>query len=407
MKHNSLLSLAALAAAGGMTSCISEEPLNMECDIEQAQLLPSDVSSLFYHDFDAHVSVPSTSDSICFVAKPHASVGQIPLQLTLTPGARAYRAGESTPWQNGTALDFSHGQEQRFRVVSEDGEWERQYRIMVRNEKATTTQTLHFSFDDYALNSAGKYYEWQAEGEAANIWLDGKWKNGNPGYSIPRTSAQPMEYPSVPVPGGGPDGSDCVKLETCDTGSFGAMVNMRIASGSMFNGIFDLTYALKDALVATRFGSPFKHKPVRVSCWLKFEPGERFQDKRAQTVEGVVDEPDFYAGIYRNTDAEGNAYMLNGYDVITSPQIVGFARIPHHYTADGADQLSGEPIHGITGEWQKVTLELQYNEELDPVLLENNGYSLYIGFSSSWQGAYFQGAVGSKLWIDELEVECE
>lgn len=406
MKHINIL-MTALACTGMLTaSCISEEPLNMECDIEEVVLNVENPTTLFYHDYDATQQIPSTADSVRFEVKSTATVGSLPVSLRITPGATAYLMGEVVPFENGTSLDFSNGRRQTFRIISEDGQWDRYYRIFIEKEQ-TSEGNLFFPFDEYALDATGKYYEWQAEGNAASFFTDGKWKNGNPGFKLSRSSAKPEEYPSTPVVGGGPDGSDCVKLETCSTGSFGAMVNMRIASGSFFNGVFDVSNALKDALKATRFGSPFKQKPVSVSAWMKFEPGEMFQNRTGAAVEGVTDEPDFYAIVYRNTDADGNAVMLDGNDVLTSPHIVGIARLPHHYNADGSDLLSSSPIHGITNEWQEVTLTLRYSEELDPEVLANNGYSFVISFASSWQGAYFQGAVGSKLWIDNVRVITE
>ena len=168
-------------------------------------------------------------------------------------------------------------------------------------------------FESYYLDSSGKYYVW----DVPSFFTDGTWKSGNPGFKISKSSAQPMDYPSVPVAGGGPDGSDCVKLETCDTGPFGKMSNMRIASGSMFNGSFDVGKALKDPLGATLFGSPFAYKPIQMSVWLRYERGDVYQNKAGETIEDVWDEPDAYVVFYRNEDAEGNKVQLDGNDVLS------------------------------------------------------------------------------------------
>jgi hypothetical protein len=216
-----------------------------------------------------------------------------------------------------------------------------------------------------------------------------------------------MDYPSTPVIGGGPDGSDCLKLETCDTGPFGQMVNMRLASGSMFNGVFDVDNAIKNALKATMFGSPFAHKPMQMRVWLRFEKGNTYQDRSGKPVTGVVDEPDAYVVLYRNEDASGNKVMLDGNDVLSSPHIVGLGRLPHYYNADGSDQLTNNPIHGVTGEWQEFVIPVEYRSEIDPTVLANKGYSLILVFASSWQGAHFKGAIGSKLLIDNVQLYCE
>lgn len=39
--------------------------------------------------------------------------------------------------------------------------------------------------------------------------------------------------------------------------------------------------------------------------------------------------------------------------------------------------------------------------------LKNGKYKLAIVLSSSINGAYFIGAIGSTLWVDELEIVCE
>ena len=407
-KISALILLGGLA--GMMTSC-TDEPLNAECDIEAVSLHFEEPERLMYHDYDTLQTVPSVVDSVSFLVRNYARIGSVPLTLRVTEGATPYLMSADGQWEvfrNGSSVDFSNEQVRRFRIVSQDKAWERFYKIVVLHD-VPSEGDMSFDFEDYQLDptNSEKFYVWSVKGNAVNVFTDGMWKNGNPGYKLSKSSAKPDEYPSVPLPGQGPDGSACLKLETCDTGPFGRMVNMRLASGSMFNGIFDVANALKDALKATQFGSPFKHKPVRLTAWLRFEPGETFQDKEANPVPGVVDEPDMYMVYYRNQDEQGNRVQLDGNDILSSPYIIGLARLPHHYNADGSDQLTNSPIHGVTNEWQEFTLDMKYTQEPDREIMENNGYSLVIGFASSWQGAYFQGAVGNKFYIDNVHVICD
>jgi len=266
---------------------------------------------------------------------------------------------------------------------------------------------LTCNFENYHLDESNKYYVW----EAPSIFIDetgnSTWKNGNPGFKLSRSSAQPMDYPSTPVDEGGPDGSACVKLETCDTGPFGKMVNMRLASGSMFNGFFDVGKAIKDPLGATLFGSPFAYKPVQLNVWLRYEPGDVYQDHYGNTIADVIDEPDIFIVVYRNEDESGNEILLDGNDVLTNPYIVGIGRLQHRFNTDGSDMLTDSPIHGITSTWQKHVIPVKYFSTLDETLLESEGYSMAICFASSWQGSSFKGAIGSKLFIDNMQVICE
>ncbi len=425
---NKYLTLFAVVVASLMTSCIGDEPLNSECDIETVSLHVDNPESIFYHEYDTLQTVSSVSDSVGFLVRSKASISSIPLTLGVTSGSSIYIARDSgwEAFQNGSLVDFSNEQVQLFQIVSQDGAWNRQYKICVVRDKSSIEDeiTLTFGFNgNFALNNPAKtnedkgvYYIWTETDETnvSELFAGDTWKCGNPGFKLSKSSAKPLEYPSVPVYGGGPDGTDCVKLETMDTGAFGRMVNMRIASGSLFDGNFDVANALKDALKATQFGLPFKHKPTKFSVWLKCEIASPFLDRDGNTIEGVIDEPDAYVVVYRNQDENGNKVMLDGNDVLTSKYIVGMARLPHHYyyeEEDGRtirrDQLHNEAIHGVTSEWQQFDMDIEYTEELDSELLANNGYSLIIGFASSWQGAYFKGAVGNKLWIDNITISCE
>lgn len=397
-----------------MGSCIQDEPLNAECDILSVSLHMDFPSKYLFHDYDTlqSVAVDYTyeSDSIGFRIRSYEDVTSLPVSFKITEGAKIYHLssdGTAIPFSNGSLVDFSDEREQYFRVVSQDGMWNRQYKVMVVHS-VSSAGDLHFDFEEYGLETKGSYYEWAVSGvEGAQFFTDGKWKNGNPGFKLSMSKAKALDYPSVPLVGEGPDGSTCVKLETKNTGAFGISVNMRIASGSMFNGVFDVSNALKDALKATRFGSPFEHKPAKMTVWLKTEVGEKFQDRTGKPVEGVTDEPDAYVVFYRNQDPLGNKVMLDGNDVLSSPYIVGKGRLPHHYNEDGSDQLSNSPIHGLTSSWQKVEIPVEYTDEIDDEVLANQGYSLILGFASSWQGAYFKGAVGNRLYIDNLSLYCE
>jgi hypothetical protein len=50
---------------------------------------------------------------------------------------------------------------------------------------------------------------------------------------------------------------------------------------------------------------------------------------------------------------------------------------------------------------------MEYRSEVDADILANRGYSLVISFASSWQGGEFKGAIGSKLFLDNVQLYCE
>ena len=62
-----------------------------------------------------------------------------------------------------------------------------------------------------------------------------------------------------------------------------------------------------------------------------------------------------------------------------------------------------------TDQWTEFSLpfERQNNKSIDEQKLQNGKYKLGIIFSSSVEGDHFKGAVGSTLYIDEVELVCE
>lgn len=398
-------SIAVLAVPLLFAACIAGEKENTECDIESVSLHLDSPTNFFYHEYDTMQAVISTETSVVFTIRSYVDINTVPTTLRVTNGAIVYLVAEDgtkTPFLNGSPVDFSDEAVRLFHVVSQDGAFSRDYKISIVHDKPSDGN-LSFDYESYHLDSSGKFYVW----DGPDFFNDGTWKNGNPGFKICKSSALPMDYPTTPAVGAGPDGSNCVKLETCDTGPFGRMVNMRLASGSMFNGIFDVSNALTNPLKATLLGSPFTHKPMQLRVWLRYERGSVFQDRNGAVVNDVLDEPDVYVVFYRNEDALGNKIVLDGNDVLTNPNIVGLGRLPHHYNPDGSDQLSNNPIHGVTDQWQEFTIPIVYTEEVDATILENKGYSINFGSASSWQGAFFIGAVGSKLYMDNMRLFCE
>ncbi|MBR4758159.1 MAG: PCMD domain-containing protein [Bacteroidaceae bacterium] len=392
-----------------LTSCFGDEPLNMECDITEVEIVLDNPGELFYNVDDRAngwgpvLEVSSVLTDICYTVRSVDLVGERPVKFKITENSKIEilegdADAQYQPFQNGGLVDFSGGQTRYFRVTSEDGDWNRTYSIsFVQKHASLVPCSMNIEFADYNLNDPqktvndkGVYYVW--EEYDANAIQKNQWATGNPGFKLSMSSAKAPEYPTVAVADGGVDGGSCLKLETKDTGPFGRMVNMRIAAGSFFIGTFDVKNALKNALAATRFGLPFAHKPTKMSGYYKFKAGEKFQNKDGKEVVGRVDQPDAYCVVYRNVDAEGNAVLLDGADVLSNPNIVGIAR-----------------ISGVveTDEWTHFEIPMEYTEEIDDDLLVEYGYNMTICFSSSIDGAYFEGAPGSTFYVDKVTLECE
>lgn len=373
-----------LCAVFSLSSCIQDEPLNSECDIETAEVLTDDADGWLLNASEAVKAVSSSDSVIIFYLKADFAdwdkLKALAVQFKLTPGATI------TP-ESGTVHDFS-GDGVHYRVTSEDGEWHRDYRVRFVKVQPVVT---NYSFENYRWNSTEKYREWfeysDNNGSEFNMWA-----TGNPGFAISRSSATPDEYPTIPWDETSVSGH-AVKLETCSTGLFGSMMFMPIAAGNLFIGTFDVSNALQDAMAATRFGLPFNKKPVSFEAYYRYKPGPTFINRSGAVQEGRVDTPDLYAVLYRNTDENGQAFTLQGDNVLTHPNIVAIAR-------------NTDYVHDFDN-WTHINIPFEYREEIDRELLRSYGYSLAVVFTSSIEGASFCGAVGSTLIVDEARVICE
>ena len=262
-----------------------------------------------------------------------------------------------------------------------------------------TATLIHFNFEDFSFDQTNTFHVWSETDPTVND--PALWATGNPGFQLSMSSATWDMYPSVSDEDG-VDGGRCVKLTTRSTGSFGAMVNMRIAAGNLFTGSFDVGNALKEALAATLMGKSFAHKPLMMRGYYKFVPGSTKQDKAGKPIEGETDVCDFYCVVYKNTDADGNKVQLDGNildtDKTKNPHvdnIVGIARVK------SADIITGAEA------WNYFELPVAYSQELEQDDVLGRQYSVAVVFSSSIDGAYFRGAVGSTLWIDNVTLMCE
>ena len=373
-----------MIGSSALTSCFKDEPLNAECDIEQAYIHVDNPTDLFFQASDTLINVMSTENTVNFKVRLGSDCSALAPFFKITAGATISPA-------NGSTQDFSNGSV-IYTVTSEDKQWSRSYRVNVTEDTRTIGDTISYHFDNYKFNEAsdfseaGQYYEWY------DINSNGKeeknWASGNQGFSISMPSATPFEYPTSPTEGYDRQG---VKLVTRSTGELGEMVGKRIAAGNLFIGSFDGMSALLDAMKATQFGKPFDRKPVKFEGYYKYSPGERFQDEKGNIVEGKVDKGSIYAVMYKNHDENGNPVVLYGDNVKTSPQLVGIAEVKEIKNTDS---------------WTAFETTFEYSEEIDPELLENRGYSMAIVFSSSDEGATFKGAVGSTLCIDEVKLIC-
>ena len=385
--------IASLTAAStlSLTSCFKDEPLNAECDIEQAYIHPGPLLKLWFANAaDTLVNVQSDQDKIEFTMRPFAILKKQAPMFRLTPGATIQP-------ESGSVHDFSKGPV-TYVVTSEGKQWTRTYQVSIKKGQTAMSNEFEFEFENAYLNKG--YYNWKENwnGEELDIWA-----TGNPGFKISNPSAKPDEYPTV-MTENGYQGKG-VKLTTQRTSKLADMVKKPIAAGNLFIGQFDATDALRDAMKATKFGRPFSFssKPLKLEGWYKYQAGEKFTDKEMKELDRK-DYGTIYAVLYENIDEKGNQVVLYGDNVQSSKQIVALALVGETHDDNGKVAI------GNTPEWHHFSVDFDYQsygKTIDPLKLKNGGYSLTIVCSSSSDGANFRGAVGSTLWVDSFKLICK
>ena len=385
--------IASLTAAStlSLTSCFKDEPLNAECDIEQAYIHPGPLLKLWFANAaDTLVNVQSDQDKIEFTMRSFASLKKQAPMFRLTPGATIQP-------ESGSVHDFTKGPV-TYVVTSEDKQWTRTYQVSIKKGQTAMSNEFEFEFENAYLNKG--YYNWKENwnGEELDIWA-----TGNPGFKISNSSAKPEEYPTTMIEEGYQGKG--VKLTTQRTSKLADMVKKPIAAGNLFIGQFDATDALRDAMKATKFGRPFSFssKPLKLEGWYKYQAGEKFTDKEMKELDRH-DYGTIYAVLYENIDEKGNQVVLYGDNVQSSKQIVALALVGETHDDNGKVAI------GNTPEWHHFSVDFDYQsygKTIDPVKLKNGGYSLAIVCSSSSDGANFLGAVGSTLWVDSFKLICK
>lgn len=342
-----------------MSGCIRPEAPNAEADIlsvslgETKLLRPSVV----------------TNNTVTLYLPGITDASALAPTFELTPGAKISPA-------SGEARDFT--QAQTYVVTSEDGKWTKEYRVAVVQK-----QPLRFSFENVRLQG-DKFHVFYEKGDGDDPLME--WASGNIGFALANPNAKATDYPTFQTDEGYKGKGAC--LVTRDTGDLGLMFGSPIAGGSLYIGSIDLNSLIAKPLEATKFGAPLTIEPAYLCGYYRYTPGKVVTDKTRKVVEGATDTFDIYAVVFDTT--MGKEY-LNGTNSLTDPSLVLTARVTEK-VGDGA--------------WHRFVIPFtaQEGKTLDPEKLKNGDYSYSIVLASSINAANFEGAVGSTLVVDELEL---
>lgn len=349
-------------------SCIQDEPLNPEADILTFSL-PGDV---------ALSSATFNQDRISVVVQRTADLSSLVPSMSITDGATIVPA-------IGTPCDFT--KPVTYTVTAADGIHSRTYTI-----QAVTYSPYAYNFENWARLDANYTYqtpvEYDPKGEQLVFW-----DSSNKGIAIYQQFSDPSLYPIHST-------TQCVsgklaaEMSTSKgPGSILGIINIPVVAGSLFTGVLNPVYALKDPLLATQFGQPCDEKPLRFRGYYNYRAGTGdYIDPKGKVLPGVKDSCAVYSVFYR---VDENTQILDGTNVLTHPNIIAVA------------MLSDKERAASAGEgFARFDIPFVY-KTTDPVDFEKNQYKLAVIFSSSFYGDRYEGAPGSRLIVDEVEMVTE
>ena len=394
----------ALTATAALTSCIQDEAPNAECDILTVEL-PG----------DALATAKITNNSVEMRVKNDIDISKLAPVFELTEGATI------TP-ENGSEQDFKSAKNNTilYMVESEDRQWKKEYTVSILRETPSV-----YSFSPCELDMSTNQYSIFRE-----IDQDGyptmTWASGNPGYVMcgvaPQMASQQYGdayidhiYEFFPTSAVFPEGTlistnannthyfsdsgeyakpEYIRLVTRSTGFFGNALGMPIAAGNIFQGVFETSIATKNPLGATKFGELYFRRPVSLNGSYRYKAGETFTDENNNVIQGKQDIFSLYALFYE-TDAnveylDGTIHELE----FKHPNLVAIAMLPDPHESEGWVDF-------------EVPFTFEDGKTIDSERLENGNYKIGIVISSSADGDFFRGAVGSTLDVKNLEIKYE
>ncbi|MGG5505710.1 MULTISPECIES: PCMD domain-containing protein [unclassified Myroides] len=372
MRNNYFFLSLSLSIGLLFSSCIKDEALNAEADIETATI-----------NQEFLLTAPIISnDKITFRVSKSLDLTQVAPEFTLTPGAKIIPA-------SGTVRDFSHGP-LIYRVTSESNTWSKIYTVDFTNAEISTI----YNFETFREVVGGFYgadyyhiiYEMGLDKNGDSIKLF-DWASGNSGYVLtdgnPDNPKKPSDFPTS-VTENGFIGHG-IKLTTLSTEPLGPMMGSPLAAGNLFLGEFDLSTAVSKPLKGTKFGLDFNYEPAIFRGFFKYTRGKDFQVNNPDKNKLTEDRWDAYAILF---EANTDEFLYGDHDFVDE-KIVSIARVP--------DELKKE-----TNTWTLFEIPFTYVEgkHYEP----QKKYKLAIVFSSSEEGSLFNGAIGSTLYLDEVEI---
>jgi len=280
--------------------------------------------------------------------------------------------------KEGDVADFTNPLQ--ITVTAENGN-NQVYTVIVKLSQAEI-QLNNSNFQDwYTVTGSKTYYEPGISKEETI------WGTGNPGVVT-------LGAPNV-NPYGTEDNVHAI-LKTVEL-QLGKLLGQGIGAGSMFTGFFKLN--LSNPISSAKFGVPYSAKPKAFSIKYKYSPGPVVKDGKLNVLPNAKDSCDISITL---TDRSAEPYKQVA---------VAWFR--------GGQNITEWKTLNLNFKYGQISSPASYERPKDVYILENNKERLVpvvwgtgnekpthitVVFASSHRGDFFEGAPGSELYIDDLEL---
>lgn len=344
-----------------LTSCIKDEPENIEADI---------LSFSFQKRPDIKAVPPKSSGQIIFeLNETDTDISELIPDIQISEGATISPSPD-------IPQDFSDTV--TYIVSSQDKRWNRTYKVLIKK-----MIPLKFSFEEWTTAGVGilKY----------PTLSDQLWGTANQGIALAKFGKVDV-FPTRSTTDAY-KGNSAAMMETQRGGKYFNFL-IPIFSGSLFRGQFG-PIVMSNFAKSVKFGQPHafeQGRPVLFKGYYKYKVGEPFYDENDNIVAGRIDECSAYAVLYKITKGVAGTpkdEFLDGTNILTSDKIVAVAELKDHTAKE---------------QYTYFELPFVYKEEPNYATYD---YKLAVVFASSKEGDFYRGAVGSTLIVDEVEVICQ
>lgn len=269
-----------------------------------------------------------------------------------------------------------------YTVTSEDGIVTASYTVSVAAKKAV------YNFETWVPGVEGQ------KPEMTFYEVAGGWSSSNTGAHLLKAMTYADRY-VVTETEDAHSGKLAASIQTIDTRgvNMGFVRVPKVTTGTLFQGKFITN--MMNTLESTKFGNPYSQKPIMFKGFYKYTPGEVFYRCESPatcdvtTVDpNTTDQCAINAVLYEVNSFDDDTEYLTGMNVKTSDKIVAVASL-----TDGTAKA----------DWTSFEIPFTYIKNYDSA----KKYRFAVMCSSSSDGDNFNGAPGSTLIVDDIEVVVE